>query len=142
MSYNVNFNLHLEAWSVDNIWWAKFELECLLLIFIYSNSKFKVTFKKRTLNAGNQNSYQRKTSKFTNITLAILPFSQKNTLTKSPSLVLWSLLLLIKHQMCFKMQKQLNKPVLSQFYLILSFSTLAANPAYTSALPLMICMFL
>ena len=31
------------------IWWAKFELECLLLIFIYSNYKFKAICK-MTLN--------------------------------------------------------------------------------------------
>ena len=46
------FNLHHEACSMDNNMVSKFELECLLLIFIYSNSKFKATCKTQTLNAG------------------------------------------------------------------------------------------
>ena len=37
-----------------------------------------------------------KPSKIFNITFAILPFSHQNTLTKMPSRVLWSLLLLMK----------------------------------------------
>ena len=44
-----------------------------------------------------QNSFRKKKiSKISNITFAILHFSHQNTLTKLPSWVLWSLLLLIK----------------------------------------------
>ena len=39
------------VWRCKSQDWAKFELQCQLLIFIYSNSKFKVTCKTRTLNA-------------------------------------------------------------------------------------------
>ena len=39
-------------WSNQLItkWWAKFRLECLILIFIYTNAKFIVICKPRTLN--------------------------------------------------------------------------------------------
>ena len=37
------YTLKTDKWIT--IWWAKFELKCLLLIFIYFNSKFKVTCK-------------------------------------------------------------------------------------------------
>ena len=33
-------------------WWAKFGLECLLIIFIYSKWKFKVTCKNGDFNVG------------------------------------------------------------------------------------------
>ena len=41
-------------WSNQKItkWWAKFRLECLLLIFIYTNGKSIVICKPRTLNDG------------------------------------------------------------------------------------------
>ena len=62
--------------------WAKFELKCLLImIFIYSNSKFKVTCKTRTLNAGISGLKPKRYS-ISNITFAILPFYQKNTQTE------------------------------------------------------------
>ena len=38
--------------SIITKWWAKFKLECLLLIFISTNTKFKVICKPRTLNDG------------------------------------------------------------------------------------------
>ena len=34
------------------LWWAKFELECLLIMFIHFNSNFKALAKMGTLNAG------------------------------------------------------------------------------------------
>ena len=39
-------------------WWAKFKLKCLLLICIYTNAKFIVICKPRTLNAGGEDSVQ------------------------------------------------------------------------------------
>ena len=76
--------------------WAKFELECLLLIFIYSNSKFKATCK----NADFEFWYIRtltkeKPSKISDIAFAILPFIRENTQTEWPSWVLWNPLLLM-----------------------------------------------
>ena len=44
------YTLKSDQWLT--IWWAKFELECLLLIFIYFHSEFKVSCKTETLNAG------------------------------------------------------------------------------------------
>ena len=38
--------------SVLTNWWAKFKLRCLLLIFIYTNAKYMVICKPRTLNDG------------------------------------------------------------------------------------------
>ena len=58
--------------------WAKFELECIQLIFIYSNLKIKVTCKMRTLNAYIRTHTKEKPSKIFNIFfLAILPFYLK-----------------------------------------------------------------
>ena len=37
-------------------WWAKFKLECLLLICTYTNTKFNVICKPRTLNDGGKDS--------------------------------------------------------------------------------------
>ena len=39
-------------------WWAKFKLECLLLICIYTNVKFIVICEARTLNDGGEDSVQ------------------------------------------------------------------------------------
>ena len=39
-------------------WWAKFKLECLLLICVYANAKFIVICKPRTLNGGGEDSVQ------------------------------------------------------------------------------------
>ena len=36
--------------SINNKWWGKFKLECLLLICVYTNAKFIVICKPRTLN--------------------------------------------------------------------------------------------
>ena len=41
--YTMKSNQWSDQWIT--IWWAKFELKCLLLIFIYFNSKFKVSCK-------------------------------------------------------------------------------------------------
>ena len=85
------------------IWWAKFELECLLLIFTYSNSKFKVTCKNTDFECWyNRTHTKEKLSKIPNITFAILPFAHKNTyLNCHPEyfrVCSWG-----NHQMCFKM---------------------------------------
>ena len=72
-------------------------MECLLLIFIYFNSKFKVTYKNGDFKCRYIRTHsEEKPSKIFNITFAILPFSHQNTLTKLLSWVLWSLLLLMK----------------------------------------------
>ena len=42
--------------SINNKWWAKFMLECLLLICTYTNAKFIVICKPRTLNDGGEDS--------------------------------------------------------------------------------------
>ena len=74
--FSQNWKIGIRQWKSKE--WANFELECLLLIFIYSNSKFKVTCK----NADFECWYIRihtkeKSSKISNITLATLPFYQK-----------------------------------------------------------------
>ena len=52
--------------------WAKFELECLLLIFIYSNSKFKATCKNEDFKCRYIRTHTKeKPSKISNITFAI-----------------------------------------------------------------------
>ena len=88
--------------------WAKFELECLLL-FLYSNSKFKGTCQ----NADFECRYiktrtKEKLSKIFNITFPILAFcSLEYFVFKLPSRELWSLLnstsLDENHQMRFRM---------------------------------------
>ena len=44
-------------------WWAKFNLECLLLIYTYTNEKFIVICKPRTLNDGGEDSVKYKNCK-------------------------------------------------------------------------------
>ena len=82
--------------------WKSKELECLILIFIYSNSKFKVTCKNEDFEC--QYTTKEKPSKTSNITFAILPFYQKKIfkLNGHPEYFgiyysWWN------HQMCFKM---------------------------------------
>ena len=62
---------------------AYLELKCLLLIFIYSNQEFKVTCKNADFECRYIRTHtEKETSKISNVTLAILPFSHKNILTK------------------------------------------------------------
>ena len=59
----------------------KIELECLLVKFIYSNSKFKVTCKKGDFECRYIRTHTKeKPSKISNITFANLPLYQKKTL--------------------------------------------------------------
>ena len=44
--------------SINTKWWAKFKLECLLLICIYTNAKFILIWKPQTLNDGGEDSVQ------------------------------------------------------------------------------------
>ena len=89
------YTLKNDQWITT--WWANFELECLLLIFIYFNSKFKVTCKNGDFKCQCTRTHSKETmSKISNITFPILPFSHQNTSTKLPSLILRSLLLLMK----------------------------------------------
>ena len=44
--------------SINNKWWAKCKLEYLLLICVYTNAKFIVICKTRTLNDGGEDSVQ------------------------------------------------------------------------------------
>ena len=86
-SYYVN--LQFTRWRVIN--------ELLLIIFIYSIQKSKSLAKKLGLwMLAHQNSTKETLSKTSNITFAMLPFSHKNRLTKLPSWILRSLLLLMK----------------------------------------------
>ena len=72
------YTLKSDQWIT--IWWAKFELECLLLIFIYFNPKFKVTCKNGNFECRYIKTHSKeKTSKIYNNTFAILPFSHQNT---------------------------------------------------------------
>ena len=87
----------LKSYQWITIWWARFELECLVLIFIYFNSKFKVTCKNGDFECRYIRTHsEEKTSKISNIAFVILPFSHQNVLTKLPSWVLWNLFLLMK----------------------------------------------
>ena len=49
-TFNLAYTLKNDQWIT--IWWAKLELECLVLIFIYSNSNSRSLAKTWTLNAG------------------------------------------------------------------------------------------
>ena len=79
------YTLKSDQWITIRL--TKFELECLLLIFIHSNSKLKVACK----NADFKCRYFRihaegkKMSKIPNITFIILPFSHKYTSIKFSS---------------------------------------------------------
>ena len=59
-------------------WWAKFKLECLLLICTYTNTKFIVICKPRTLNDGGEDSVKyRNRKKHRFLAAAILLFIGK-----------------------------------------------------------------
>ena len=61
--------------------WVKFVLECILQIFIYSNSKFKVTYKNADFECHYIRTHtKQKPSKISNIKFSILPFYQKKIL--------------------------------------------------------------
>ena len=61
--------------SINNKWLAKFKLECLLLICIYTNAKFIVICKPRTLKDGGEESVQyRNCKKHCFLAAAILLF--------------------------------------------------------------------
>ena len=63
-------------------WWAKFKLECLLLICTYNNAKLIVICKPRTLNDGGEDSVKyRNRKKHCFLTAAILLFITKNIIT-------------------------------------------------------------
>ena len=95
------YTLKSDQWIT--IWWAKYELECLLLIFIYSNSKFKVTWKNMDVKCRYIRTHsEEKPCKIFSITFVILPFNHQNTLIKLPSWVLWSLILLMHFKHCLK----------------------------------------
>ena len=51
--------------SIITKWWAKFKLECLLLICTYTNAKFIVICKPRTLNDGGEDSVKYRNRKST-----------------------------------------------------------------------------
>ena len=57
--------------------WAKFKLGCLLLIFIYSNSKFAVTCKNADLECRYIVTHTKETPEMSNITFVLLPFYPK-----------------------------------------------------------------
>ena len=64
--------------TIKTKWWARFKLECLLLTCVYTNAKFIVICKPRTLNGGGEDSVQyRNRKKHCFFTAAILLFSVK-----------------------------------------------------------------
>ena len=70
-------------------WWAKFKLECLLLICIYTNAKFIVICKPRTLNDGGEDSVKyRNRKKHCFLAAAILLFIGKIIITWWPPWVI------------------------------------------------------
>ena len=71
-------------WNKQQItkWWPKFKLECLLLICIYTNAKFIVICKPRTLNDGGEDSVKyRNRKKHCFLAAAILLFIGKIIIT-------------------------------------------------------------
>ena len=63
-------------------WWTKFKLECLLLICAYTNAKFIVICKPRTLNDGGEDSVKyRNRKKHRFLAVAILLFIGKINIT-------------------------------------------------------------
>ena len=63
-------------------WWAKFKLECLLLIYTYTNAKSIIICKPRTLNDGGEDSVRyRNRKKHSFLTGAILLFIGKIIIT-------------------------------------------------------------
>ena len=73
--------LFVPFWN-NQIWWAKFKLECLLLICTYTNAKFIVICKPRTLNDGGEDSVQyRNPKKHRFLAAAILLFIGKIIIT-------------------------------------------------------------
>ena len=63
-------------------WWAKFNLECLPLIYTYTNAKFIVICKSRTLNDGGEDSVKyRNRKKHRFLAAAILLFIGKIVIT-------------------------------------------------------------
>lgn len=85
------------------LWWAKFELECLLIIFIYFNSKFKVTCKNEDFECRCiKTHFEEKSLKFVLFQSPFCFFSHQNSLTNLPSWVVWSLLCVIKPSNAFQ----------------------------------------
>ena len=79
--------------------WAKYELECLLIIFIYFNSKIEVTCKNENFKIP---VYQTHSTKWKSLKFVLFHqspfsfFSHQNSLTNFQSCVVWSLLFLMK----------------------------------------------
>ena len=85
------------------LWWAKFELECLLMIFIYFNSKFKVTCKNEDFECQCiKTHFEKKVSNLYSFSRHFAFFSHQNSLTNLPSWVVWSLLCVIKPSNAFQ----------------------------------------
>ena len=70
--------------SINNKWQARFKLECLLLVCVYTNAKFIVICKLQTLNNGGEDSVQyRNCKKHCFLAAAILLFIGKIIITYS-----------------------------------------------------------
>ena len=77
-------------------WWAKFKLECLLLICTYTNAKFIVICKPRTLNVGGEDSVKyRNRKKHRFLAAAILLFIGRIIITLQPPWVIWKFFVLM-----------------------------------------------
>ena len=82
--------------SIITKWWAKFKLECLLLICTYTDAKFIVIRKPRTLNDGGEDSVKyRNGKKHCFLEAAILLFIGKIIITWWPPWVIWKLFVLM-----------------------------------------------
>ena len=88
-----------------SIWWGKFELECLLIIFIYLNPKCKVTCKNVDFECRFiKTHFEEKSLKFVLFLSPLIFFSHLNSLTNLAILSSLELTFLwLNHQMRFKM---------------------------------------
>ena len=95
--------LSIEQYSIDNNMVSKFELESLLLIFIYVISKFKVTYKNGKLECLHFRIYSKENhQKFLTLHSPFCSILIKILLTQLPYWVLWNLLFLMKPSSCSK----------------------------------------
>ena len=76
-------------------WWAKFKLECLLLICTYTNAKFIVICKPRTSNGGGEVSVKYRNRKKHCFLAAAIFFFGKIIITWKPPWVIWKLFVLM-----------------------------------------------
>ena len=92
----------VRSWTVR---WAKFDFEMSATYIHKCQCKIQIHLEKRGLWMPVHQHSEEKSSKISDNTFAILPFSHQNSLTRLPSRVLWGLprpLLIWTHHMRFK----------------------------------------